>query len=1133
MSIAGVKGCETMYGIRRISKYDRLALIKSYPETGNTEGIGDWKVPTTLSPTPKPTDSFNPKRSRIGSLSEIDVEQVKIANYADTVRQLDAYYGQVKRQLLNFQNPITGLFPRHSKDKTEGYIRDSIYCATAVWSLFQSYKRLDDDRGKAYELGQSVVKCMRGILFCWMKQSEYKMENFKMNQCPKHALHSKFNLNTGEVIVSEDQYGHLQIDVVSLYLLMLVQMITSGLQIIYTMDEVNFVQNLVYYVERAYRTPDYGMWERGSKYNTGTPEIHASSLGMAKSALEAINGCNLFGEKGASWSVIYVDIDAHNRNRSIFETLLPRESSSKNTDASLLPTISYPCFATHDELLYNRTKEKLIRKLQGNYGFKRFLRDGYGTVLEDTNRRYYKQAETKEFDNLECEWPIFYLFLILDGIFKGNEDQVKKYHTLLEAKLKHDRYGDGVVVKYFYVPSENLEKERADPGCQLRCPSEEGDVSNMFLLAQSLYIISELLIDGLLHINELDPIRRYLPSYNRPRKTGRYSAFQGKAVGTSSDLVVQVVLIAESMRLQAMMATYGIQTQTPHEVEPVQIWPPSQLVKVYEFLGITRKLGLKGRPPRPIGALGTSKLYRICGQTVICYPLIFEVSDFYLSHDMALLIDDIKNELHFVGKYWRMSGRPTVCILIREEHMRDTHFKEMLDLLAMFKKGHCDGLKIRTGRLQNLISSSCIEHLDFLHLLPPEIIPKFEAFQQLEHTSIGYQSLTDIPKAIIYSEPTYNFEEFKNKSTKEILEAICQTDTLHGQSQLLGILWYREGPQFWVDGITVKERLEKLTRQAGALRHWSVVRYCSSVLEKMVDSISPYITSTLVSGKQITVGIFGHEEVVIDHPLTPKEVKGIIYGQCQHHDIYQAVLQQEIILYIGRLISTSPQLFHGILKLRVGWIIQAMILYLKFLEENPPALHSLSPSDLRKVLFKVLGTFDGGASTKMTAHQQRQIEGALCRVPRNFYDRVWDVMTRTPSGIIVAGHHLPQQPTLSEMTVYELNFALQVEMLLNRISAPEYRQILVELIMVVYLVLKRNPELSFGQPVDMDKLVHEAFVTFKKDRPQEIAENSSDMTPFYNAPSKITASYLARAVMHNLLKYGPNNIDTKEMCHIA
>ncbi|GBM73157.1 putative phosphorylase b kinase regulatory subunit beta, partial [Araneus ventricosus] len=61
------------------------------------------------------------------------------------------------------------------------------------------------------------------------------------------------------------------------------------------------------------------------------------------------------------------------------------------------------------------------------------------------------------------------------------------------------------------------------------------------------------------------------------------------------------------MRLQAMMATYGIHTQTPHEVEPVQIWSPSQLVKVYEYLGVSKKLGLKGRPPRPIGALGTSK----------------------------------------------------------------------------------------------------------------------------------------------------------------------------------------------------------------------------------------------------------------------------------------------------------------------------------------------------------------------------------------------------------------------------------------------------------------------------------------------------------------------------------------------
>ncbi|MCL4124235.1 UNVERIFIED_CONTAM: hypothetical protein GTU68_045867, partial [Idotea baltica] len=668
-------------------------------------------------------------------------------------------FHKVKRQLLQNQSISLGLFPAHSADTNVADIRTSIYCSAAIWSLYQAYRRIDDDRGKAYELGQSCVKCMRGILNCWMRQTD-KVEKFKKGQHPKYALHSKFHPLTGGEVYSSEEYGHLQIDIVSLYLLFLVQMTTSGLQIIYTMDEVIFVQNLVYYVERSYRTPDFGMWERGTKYNNGTPELHASSIGMAKAALEAINGCNLFGDKGASWSVIFVDIDAHNRNRSIFETLLPRESSSKNVDSSLLSVISFPAFATHDKVLYNKTKAQIVNTLKGRNGFKRFLRDGYGTVLEDSKKRFYHHGETKEFEKIECEWPLFYINMILEAIFKGNDEQVEEYHKLLKPHLKTDKYGDPVVPKYFFIHRAHITDEKINPLTQQRQQSEEGTARNLFLWGQSLWIIASLLMDNLLHINELDLVRRYLPSYNRPRKGGRYSAFQG----TASDLVVQVVLIAESMRLQAMMATYGIQTQTPHEVEPVQIWPPKELVKVYQNLGISKKLGLHGRPPRPIGALGTSKIYRVCGQTVLCYPLVFEVSDFYLSHDMALLIDDIKTELHFVGKYWRLSGRPTVCILIREEHMRDVNFRELLDLLAKLKTGYCDGLKVRTGRLQNLINSSCIEHLDFMTSLNVDIDVK--VFEQLEHTSIGYQSLTDVPQAIKYAEASVSFKvimfRFKN-----------------------------------------------------------------------------------------------------------------------------------------------------------------------------------------------------------------------------------------------------------------------------------------------------------------------------------------------------------------------------------
>ena len=63
-------------------------------------------------------------------------------------------------------------------------------------------------------------------------------------------------------------------------------------------------------------------------------------------------------------------------------SLLPRESSSKEVDASLLTIIGYPAFAVESPDLVQETKRKIISKLMGNYGCRRFLRDGNQTVKE-------------------------------------------------------------------------------------------------------------------------------------------------------------------------------------------------------------------------------------------------------------------------------------------------------------------------------------------------------------------------------------------------------------------------------------------------------------------------------------------------------------------------------------------------------------------------------------------------------------------------------------------------------------------------------------------------------------------------------------------------------------------------------
>lgn len=66
------------------------------------------------------------------------------------------------------------------------------------------------------------------------------------------------------------------------------------------------------------------------------------------------------------------------------------------------------------------------------------------------------------------------------------------------------------------------------------------------------------------------------------------------------------------------------------------------------------------------------------------------------------------------------------------------------------------------------------------------------------------------------------------------------------------------------------------------------------------------------------MGVIGKEEVIFDKPMSPAEIQQVMFSKIQKYDVIQAVLQQEIVLYCGKLIGTNPDLFEGILKIRSG-----------------------------------------------------------------------------------------------------------------------------------------------------------------------------------------------------------------------
>uniref|UniRef100_A0A914ELE6 Phosphorylase b kinase regulatory subunit n=1 Tax=Acrobeloides nanus TaxID=290746 RepID=A0A914ELE6_9BILA len=371
----------------------------------------------------------------------------------------------------------------------------------------------------------------------------------------------------------------------------------------------------------------------------------------------------------------------------------------------------------------------------------------------------------------------------------------------------------------------------------------------------------------------------------------------------------------------------------------------------------------------------------------------------------------------------------------------------------------------------------------------------------------------------------------------------------------------RKSPNHYVDGETLNGHMENLYRQAYSWRLWWLVRYSASKLRKTIISLAPSITNLLVRGKQVVIGMKKGKEVIISSPSSPAEIVNAIFNSADEDDPHAAVFQQELIIACADLIAHKTDAFDGILAIRLSWLIKAMQLLLEFFKEGMKkenlkerrriadvktlldsssltsiakqlelsknsSIYDLSPTMVKELL-EILMTKKNW--NILTPVQTRRLNGALNRVPMNLYQRIWKILERTAGGIVIAGHHLPQCPTLKVMTQQELNFSYKIEAMMGDITQPEYRQILVEMLCILATIMERNPEISFSDTLNCDQLCQQAFQFFCADNN---ISDQKDMTPFYQLDESHTSdiyslitssgtnttSYLLRAVMDKLLK---------------
>ena len=453
----------------------------------------------------------------------------------------------------------------------------------------------------------------------------------------------------------------------------------------------------------------------------------------------------------------------------------------------------------------------------------------------------------------------------------------------------------------------------------------------------------------------------------------------------------------------------------------------------------------------------------------------------------------------------------------------------MVKLLAELRQGHCEGVKVKLGRLQNLITSACIEHLDFL---PGQEANRIDAvpLQQLKISYAGYQSLTDIPRGLAIQEEVVDFaNRYQDASSWEVAEMARNCGHLLGGIQLCGLLLKREGPNYMIGEDNVVERLKAAYREAGRLRYWAALRYSSSLLGQLVDSLCPYATQILVNGKMLTVGTVGGNRTEFEKPFSPQEIHAALYDNVAPLDVAGAVLQQELILTCGRLIETRLGLFQGILVLRMGWIELALEKYHGFLHPGDTRpLAALSPHELRQMLIGMLEDTSGqiAKTTRLTDHQVSLLNGCLCRCPDNFFPSVFLVLQKCHGGIKFHKAHLPQRPTISIMEPHELSFAHMVDHHFVEYREPRYRSLLVRALSLLATVLRRNPELSLSGMLCLEGILSSAYKLFLKDRGEaEISEilgqeELEEVGHFQKLEQTTVDTYLARAIVNLLL--GPD-----------
>jgi len=85
-------------------------------------------------------------------------------------------------------------------------VRDNVYSIPLSGGLALAYRKVDEDKGRTFELRTQRQADVRGLLFA---DAPHKVEQFKhYSVANRMPLHAKYNTQTADIVVGDGEWGH-------------------------------------------------------------------------------------------------------------------------------------------------------------------------------------------------------------------------------------------------------------------------------------------------------------------------------------------------------------------------------------------------------------------------------------------------------------------------------------------------------------------------------------------------------------------------------------------------------------------------------------------------------------------------------------------------------------------------------------------------------------------------------------------------------------------------------------------------------------------------------------------------------------------------------------------------------------